>query len=231
MAKAQAEEEGGEGERGRRGGEGYLPVFFIYDSYHIAAGEWSQLLGAEGRAGSIRGTALDGVFIGLLLSHGDTEVLSRGEFDGAYTYFAAEGTSYGSTPTHWPALRQWACREGKLFVPSVGPGYNDERIRPWNSLSTKARAGGRYLDAMFRSAIEARADWVSVTSFNEWGEGTQIEPAAPRATNRGGTVAMGAAVADVPEEEPHVYLDYEEEGGEGFYLKRTAHWLGIWRRH
>ncbi|MCA9439727.1 MAG: alpha-mannosidase, partial [Candidatus Omnitrophica bacterium] len=32
---------------------------------------------------------------------------------------------------------------------------------------------------MFESAIEARPDFISVTSFNEWHEGTQIEPAVP----------------------------------------------------
>jgi glycoprotein endo-alpha-1,2-mannosidase len=32
---------------------------------------------------------------------------------------------------------------------------------------------------MWRSAITSRAPLVSITSFNEWGEGTQIEPAKP----------------------------------------------------
>ena len=31
--------------------------------------------------------------------------------------------------------------KGLIFVPSVGPGYNDVRIRPWNAHNTKARRG------------------------------------------------------------------------------------------
>jgi glycoprotein endo-alpha-1,2-mannosidase len=57
----------------------------------------------------------------------------------------------------------------------VGPGYNDERIRPWNAHNTKGREGGRYYMGMQRIALEARPDALSVTSYNEWGEGTQIE--------------------------------------------------------
>jgi hypothetical protein len=32
---------------------------------------------------------------------------------------------------------------------------------------------------MWRAAIAANPDQVTITSFNEWHEGTQIEPAAP----------------------------------------------------
>jgi hypothetical protein len=33
---------------------------------------------------------------------------------------------------------------------------------------------------MWRTAVRARADVVTVTSYNEWQEGTQIEPARPQ---------------------------------------------------
>jgi hypothetical protein len=41
----------------------------------------------------------------------------------------------------------------------------------------KARLNGRTYDVMWRSAIAARASAITITSYNEWGEGTQIEPA------------------------------------------------------
>lgn len=53
------------------------------------------------------------------------------------------------------------------FVASVGPGYNDEGIRPWNAHNTKSRADGAYYDNMWRQAIDAGARYVSITSFNE----------------------------------------------------------------
>jgi glycoprotein endo-alpha-1,2-mannosidase len=60
----------------------------------------------------------------------------------------------------------------------VGAGYNDERLRPWNRHNTRARGNnGEYYSEFWNDAIRALPDIVSITSFNEWGEGTQIEPA------------------------------------------------------
>jgi hypothetical protein len=44
----------------------------------------------------------------------------------------------------------------------------------------KSRRDGATYDAMWDCAIAAHADLVTITSYNEWHEGTQIEPAAPR---------------------------------------------------
>ena len=67
--------------------------------------------------------------------------------------------------------RSWAsCAHrpsGRATTPSRATG--DTRVR-------ERRGGARY-DAMWRRAIAARADVVTVTSYNEWHEGTQIEPA------------------------------------------------------
>lgn len=100
-------------------------------------------------------------------------------FDGFYTYFAATGFTYGSTPTNWVSMQKWAKENGKIFIPSVGPGYIDTRIRPWNGSVIRNRTDGQYYDAMYRKAIEAGVSAISITSFNEWHEGSQIEPAVP----------------------------------------------------
>ena len=68
------------------------PVFYVYDSYHIPSVAWGQLLGPLGRM-SIRGTRLDGVFIGLWLAAQDGREIVKGGFDGAYTYFASGETT------------------------------------------------------------------------------------------------------------------------------------------
>ena len=41
----------------------------------------------------------------------------------------------------------------------------------------RSRADGATYDGMWRSAVRAAADVVTITSYNEWHEGTQIEPA------------------------------------------------------
>ena len=92
-----------------------------------------------------------------------------------------------------------------IFVPSVGPGYADTRIRPWNSKNTASRREGGYYEAGWRAAISANPRLVSITSFNEWGEGTQVEPAIPMAYSN------------------YTYDDYAPHQPE-IYLQLTGHW-------
>ena len=72
---------------------------------------------------------------------------------------------------------------------------------------------------MWHAAIAAGADRVTITSFNEWQEGTQIEPAAVPA-RRGG----------------FRYSSYDGAWGldgaaaETAYLDRTAFWAGLFRQ-
>ena len=151
------------------------PVIYFYDAYHSAAADWADLL-CPGGAFSIRGTDDDVVALATVLTPADKALVEDGCFDGFYTYFATDGFTYGSSSRHWAGLAAWARDRGLHFSPSAGPGYNDTRIRPWNGAATRDRRGGAYYEAMLRAATEA-STLVSVTSWNEWGEGTQIEPA------------------------------------------------------
>jgi len=141
--------------------------FWIYDSYHISASDWEKVL---------KPLHSLGYFVGLILNESDVESLIRGQFQGGYTYFASIGFSYGSTPRNWPQICEKLRKSGLSCDISIGPGYDDEKIRPWNKANTKERGGGSYLRAMWQSAALV-GDSISITSFNEWGEGTQIEPA------------------------------------------------------
>ena len=74
------------------------------------------------------------------------------------------------TPVQWVAsCLQWAA--GEKYMP------------PPPQANTKGRERGAYYERMWRRALAAggATGAVSITSYNEWGEGTQIEPAAPRA--------------------------------------------------
>ena len=184
------------------------PCFFIYDSYLIPAEEWATLLQPNGNI-TIRGTELDAVMIGLWVKKSEEEYFIQSGMDGFYTYFAATGFTYGSTPSNWKHLQQWANDHSKIFIPCVGPGYIDTRVRPWNGVTTRNRDGGRYYDNMFKEAIACKAPFIGITSFNEWHEGTQIEPAVP---------------FECPD---FKYLNYEP-CKPGFYLDRTAYWISKW---
>ena len=83
--------------------------------------------------------------------------------------------------------------------------------------SPNRRAGKTY-DGMWRAAIAADPDRVTITSYNEWHEGTQIEPAR----RHPGTI-LGE------------YANYEgaygrtAEAAERAYLVRTAYWTKTYR--
>jgi glycoprotein endo-alpha-1,2-mannosidase len=56
---------------------------------------------------------------------------------------------------------------------------------------------------MFMNAIDANPDFIGITSFNEWHEGTQIEPAVPKKLSS------------------YTYEDYGEDTDPLFYIKKT----------
>jgi len=94
----------------------------------------------------------------------------RAGFAGFYTYdvLVYGGAKFGRLCAQAHTL-------GLLCAPSVGPGYDavaatgDPRVKP--------RDDGLTYDSMWRAALAANADIVTITSYNEWSEGTQIEPA------------------------------------------------------
>lgn len=166
----------------RAGDDKELPMMFVYDSYHISSREWSLLLSTpseENNMLGIRGEACDAFFVGLWLNNNDGNDLAKGGFDGSYSYFATDGFSWGSTLSNWQHMAKFMYDRKMAFFPSVAPGYDDRKIRPWNAAATRDRANGDYYKKGWSAAIDAGVDFVTITSYNEWGEGTQIEPALP----------------------------------------------------
>ena len=207
-----------------------LPVIFLYDvsAEHTAGHEEKETRRAwRDVATSIRGTAYDAVLLSLYVDGRDESFVAETGVDGSYTYFAADGFTEGSRAAGWAAIARRMATLGKLFLPSVGPGYNDTLIRPWNAPQTRPRRSGGYYDQQWGAAVaaleeglsvEADADGkgdprhdvapgggITITSYNEWGEGTQIEEAAAHTSEASGAV----------------YADYEGEGGAGVYMAKT----------
>lgn len=156
-----------------------LPVFYVYDSYQIKPTLWADALTKGGKF-SVRDTEYDAIFLGLLVEFSHFNHLVEAGFDGFYTYFASNGFVYGSTWENWPKISAEAKKRNLIFVPSIGPGYLDTRVRAWNGKNTKLRLNGRYYRSAFQSALSTRPALLTITSFNEWHEGTQVEPAVPK---------------------------------------------------
>ena len=74
-------------------------------------------------------------------------------------------------------VRDWSATQGvsKTWVATVMPGYNDRATGRADAF-VRDRAGGAYYRECWEGAIQSGADLVIATSFNEWLEGTQIEP-------------------------------------------------------
>ena len=130
--------------------------FYVYDSTSYPDNEWA-VVNLELRGVRLfANTALAGK-------------AAAGGFAGLYTYDV-----YENDGSAFPRMCEAARSLHLLCAPSVGPGYDarsvgDPRIR--------SRADGATYDGMWRSAIRSQADIVTITSYNEWHEGTQIEAA------------------------------------------------------
>jgi hypothetical protein len=137
--------------------DGGFTDFYVYDADRDPAAEWGEAL-----------TPLSGVRI-----FGHTTLVGRAKasgFDGLYTYDVVT-----STGALFRRLCAQAHASGLLCAPSVGPGY-DARLATRHEV-VRPRNDGRTYDRMWKTALRAEADLVTITSYNEWQEGTQIEPA------------------------------------------------------
>lgn len=178
------------------------PLYYLYNSYRLNYRDWQSMLNPDSLS-TIRNTSLDGTFISLWTLRLDGEFTVKAGFDGFYTYFGTDGFVHGSTTENWPDMAEFARENSLIFVPCVAPGYIDTRIRPWNEKNTRSRDNGNYYEEMFMHAINNHPDFIGITSFNEWHEGTQIEPAVSK---------------QLPY---YTYEDYGEHTDPEFYLKMT----------
>jgi len=141
----------------------------------------------------------------------DAARAAKAGFDGVYTYdvYAVRGGAFAG-------LCARAREAGIACAPSVGPGYSAARAT--SDYRVRGRRAGATYDGMWRAAIAAEPNRITITSYNEWHEGTQIEPARKQAESIYGR-----------------YASYEGAYGrtgraaEQAYIVRTAYWTNAYR--
>ena len=125
-------------------------------------------------------------------------------FDGSYNYGVLDIDQVGYN---------WArgLPAGAWYIAGINPGFSARRIGYEDWVDTPRRDGETYHDRwqrMFEVGIEPAL--VAVTTFNEWHEGTQIEPAVTGKTRSGA----------------YPYLDYDPLAPEA-YLEMTRDWSEV----
>ena len=99
-------------------------------------------------------------------------------FDGLYLYSVAWSATPAAVLVRWgAAVEQWNAQRNvaRYWVATVMPGY-DDFVTGRADAFVRPREGGAYYRACWQGAVQSDADWVVITSFNEWLEGTHIEP-------------------------------------------------------
>jgi len=100
-----------------------------------------------------------------------------GPFDGLHLYSVAWSDNPGGQLVRWgDRVREWGAAQGvsRAWVATVMPGYDDLNTGRAGAF-VRSRAGGEFYRQCWNGAIESQADWVVITSYNEWREGSQIE--------------------------------------------------------
>ena len=108
-------------------------------------------------------------------------------FDGWHTYdpmgsYHHARDEFGSVEA-WAdhAFNDWVDRAAahrNIACVSITPGYDDRYFRSPGVYVE--REGTKTYETMWAKAIEASPDWVLIVSFNEWHEGSEIEPSVER---------------------------------------------------
>jgi len=94
-------------------------------------------------------------------------------FDGIHTYNPV-GLSLQEASTQYTAASLLARAQDQLFAATVIPGYDEAYKNP--TFTYLDREDGETYRSFWAVARESLAHWVLITSYNEWHEGSEIEP-------------------------------------------------------
>ena len=150
------------------------PVVFVYSRAigQIKVAGWRQVINEVNQ--KYPGGA---VFIGDQITPGAARV-----FDGVHTYNPT-GYTAGKSPGQiraWAhsAYPDWVRIAGKDHIAclTVIPGYDDSKLGRPAPRPITDRHGDETLQILFEEAVAANPDWILITNWNEWHEGSEIEP-------------------------------------------------------
>jgi len=148
------------------------PVVFAYAAQRLTEARWLDVLGR------LRATGRDVFLVGE--GRNDSRL---GAFDGQFVYASSE---FGDRIRAFDRVQSLGVRTyhllpdvgggRRVWAATVSPGYDDTHLTDGRTAHRVSRDDGRFYDDQWQSALDMAADWVVVTSWNEWWENTEIEP-------------------------------------------------------
>jgi len=148
------------------------PVVFVYavEAYGRKPSFWADALAKVKNS-----TGIDAVFIA------DTfNTAYLGAFDGLHTYNPIWIRDHAAVYAEEAKLVKTYVQTGaaesyrKLWAATVNPGYDDRKIR--SPGAHVPREGGAYYKRTWEAALSSEPDMILICTWNEWHEGTEIEP-------------------------------------------------------
>jgi glycoprotein endo-alpha-1,2-mannosidase len=155
----------------RAGGK---PVLFVYGRalHELSPPDWQEVI-AQVRRDNPAGVVL-------IADSFDPRLVSL--FHGASTYNITGQTHHKSPPE----IQAWAhaaypktvaaAGPGKISTVTIIPGYDDRNAGGPPPRPVTDRWGGETYRVLWQEAIAAVPDYVLITSWNEWHEGSELEP-------------------------------------------------------
>jgi hypothetical protein len=142
------------------------PVIFFWRQGRFSVEEWATIR-----------KQVDPHHDSLWIAEG-VDIAYQAVFDGHHLYSIAWSPDIEQTLTDWGfRVRRYASQNGvdRLWVATVMPGYDDTHTDRADAFTVDRRDGDYYRET-WSAATASQPDWIVITSFNEWVEGTMIEP-------------------------------------------------------
>lgn len=142
------------------------PVIFFWRQQQFSVEQWAAIR-----------NQVDPNHTSLWIAEG-TELAYQSVFDGHHLYSIAWAASPADQLAKWgERVRSYAATNGlkRLWVATAMPGYDDTHLPRANAFAVPRRNGDYYRET-WRGAVASQPDMIIITSFNEWPEGTQLEP-------------------------------------------------------